>query len=485
MLAMNVLLFNSPTVLPDFDFIARLPNLGIVSIAGNLDCDVHVADLHAARNWRRFVVRSMKKYSPDVVGISAMSFQIGDALEVATLAKERGAMVVMGGYHPTMLPDHVMSHEQVDMLVRGEGEATFSELIQKLESGEGVKDIAGISYRSDGRVIHNPDRPILDLCDIELPDRGARLIKRKFYVYTKNTDVVETSRGCTYKCKFCSISKMYGRTFRKYSIERVIADIQSARDYGAKGIAFSDDNITLDTERLVDLCGAIVEAGLDDMHFYTQASSNGIARSPKISEAMAEAGFKSVFIGIENVIERDLDFFSKNAKPSDSEQAVRYLRDNDIIVSGGIVLGAPDDTREDLWTNFKLAKEMGVDVPIFYVSTPYPSTVLREELLEEGLVENVDDYNKYDGLTANVRTHSLTAREIQYETWKMYERYFDFNWARSTLIRKHYPGWILKSALKLYPKYFVRRILKSLHIKGEEAFFEDDVRRRVYSKGGL
>ncbi|RLG22105.1 radical SAM protein [Methanosarcinales archaeon] len=481
---MRVLLLNSPTVLPDFDFIARIPNLAIISIAGNIDdvCDVKVADLQAVKNWRSFTQKILSSVCPDIVGISSMSFQIEDAFEIAHISKEYGAKVVMGGYHPTLLPEHVLANPDVDFVVRGEGEKTFRELIISLEkSPEKLNSIPGISYRKNGEIVHNPRRPLLDLEKLEMPNRDVRLVKGKFYVYTKKVDVVETTRGCTNACKFCSILRMYGKSFRKFPLERVVKDIIDCEEHGAEGIVFSDDNINLEPNRLWEICDAIIESGLDHLHYYTQASVKGI--TPELAERMAEAGFKSVFLGIENVLKRDLEYFSKNSEPDEAQTAVKALKDNDIIVSGGLILGAPDDTREDLWTNFKLAKLMGVDVPIFYISTPYPRTKLREELLDEGLVVNEDDYSKYDGLTANIRTHHLSAEQLQYETWKMYAKYYDFEWARTTTIRKHYPLWIYKSMLKLYPRYMMRKILHALHIKSERDFFIEDCSKRVYSKG--
>jgi len=485
---MRVLLLNSPTILPDFDFIARIPNLGIASIAGNIDdlCDVHIADLQAAGDWRSFLSRTLSRLSPDIVGISAMSFQFKDALEACEMAKEHGCITLVGGYHPTLMYSEIASSpasEHIDLIIRGEGEATMRELVQRLERGESLEGVLGLSFRQDGEFVHNPPRPLLDLSKIELPNRDARLIRKGFYAFNRPIDAVETSRGCTQGCKFCSIERMYGRSFRRFALERVVADVQNAVDHGARSIVFSDDNITLDPPRMMKLCDLIIERGLSHIHFYTQASVRGIAWKPEVAEKMAEAGFKFVFLGIENVLKRNLEFFHKGGTSDDAVRAVRYLRDNGIVVSGGLVLGTPDDTKEDLWTNYTLAKSMGVDLPIFFISTPYPATRLREEMLAEGLITNVDDFSKYDGLTANIRTRHLSDKQLQYETWKMFAKYYDVRWLLHTRVVRNYPLWSLKTILKLYPRYIWRRVLYTLRIRSEQDFFEQDVASRVYSKG--
>lgn len=485
---MRVLLLNSPTILPDFDFIARIPNLGISSIAGNIDdvCEVYTADLQAAKDWRSFLSRTLSRLCPDLVGISAMSFQFKDALEACELAREHGARTLVGGYHPTLMYEQIATSqgaEHIDFMIRGEGEATMRELVQALDGEKSLKGVKGLSFKQDGTFVHNPPRELLDLSSIELPNRDVRLIKRGFYAFNKSIDAVETSRGCTQGCKFCSIEEMYGRSFRRFDLERVLADVEDAVEHGAQSVVFSDDNITLDPPRMMDLCERIIDHDLTHIHFYTQASAKGIAWKPELAEKMAEAGFKFVFLGIENVLKRNLDFFNKGNILDDSARAVKYLRDNGIAVSGGLVLGTPEDTKEDLWTNYTLARRMHVDIPIFYISTPYPATKLREEMLAEGLITNVDDFSRYDGLTANVRTRHLTDDELQYETWKMFAKYYDVRWVAWSRVVRNYPLWALRTILRLYPRYVLRRLLYTLHLKTERDFFEEDVAVRVYSKG--
>ncbi len=155
---------------------------------------------------------------------------------------------------------------------------------------------------------HNPNRPVAALksADLRLPDRGARVLGG-YTLLGRQADVVETSRGCTYDCSFCSIIEMRGRNFHPYSTERVLADIADARRHGARAIFLVDDNITLDVRRFEALCESIIESGFTDVEYIVQAMTSPIAEhGARLAPLMRRAGFRYVFLGIENVLEADL-----------------------------------------------------------------------------------------------------------------------------------------------------------------------------------
>ncbi|MEM2933598.1 MAG: radical SAM protein [Methanocellales archaeon] len=487
----RVLLLGSPEVQRDFDFSSKIPNLGIASIAGNINdiCEVKIADLVVLKpkEVEPFLIKTLKSFQPDVVGFSCMSFQYPRAINLARIVKEQNqAKTVFGGYHATLMHEEITKSrdsDAIDFIVRGEGEKTFRELIQAMRKNSGYKDIKGLSYKENGEFKHNANRELLDLNEIKLPDRSCRLLTKGFHAFGASIDAVETSRGCVQGCKFCSIDRMYGKSFRKYTLERVIEDIRQVKKHGFKSAVFSDDNITLDINRFKKLCELIIEAGLDDLHYNTQASARGIALDEKLAEKMAEAGFKFVFLGIENVLKRNLEFFNKGNLSDEASKAVKLLRDRGIIVAGGFIIGNPEDDEQDLWINFEMARQMKIDFPIFFIATPYPKTKLREELLELGLVVNLDDFSTYDGIYANVRTKYLTREEIQYNMWKMAASYYDYEWMRWNLMRRHYPVYFYKELLKLTPKYLYRKLLRKLGLKTEMQFFEEDAKRREFYKG--
>ena len=197
--------------------------------------------------------------------------------------------------------------------------------------------------------------------DIALPDRAARVLHGYTFL-GRRIDIVETSRGCTYDCSFCSIIEMRGRNFHTFDFTRVLADIADARARGARAIFLVDDNITLNVARFEALCRAIVDAGLNDIHYIVQAMTSSIAsHGETLAPLMRQAGFRYVFLGIENVLDEDLAFLRASAKNAQREGGTpdgqrdgprdRRLHRAGLSVVGGIIVGNPDDTRASIETN--------------------------------------------------------------------------------------------------------------------------------------
>src|SRR5262249_29822265 len=228
----------------------------------------------------------------------------------------------------------------------------------------------------------------------------------------RSYDVAETSRGCTFPCTFCSITRMYGKSFREYPIERIIEDLTIIKKRGTYGVFFVDDNITLNTTRIKVLCEEIIRHNLNTIDYMTQATVIGIASDPELAEMMGRAGFKFVFLGIESGNRRNLDLFKKGHICAKTRQAVEYLQANKIIVLGGFIIANPPDNKEDVQAVFDYCLDIGVDHPIVQTLTPYPKTPMREELMNKGLVANPDNLARYNGFIANVRTEHLSIDEI-------------------------------------------------------------------------
>jgi len=458
----KALLFAMPESTSGYAMAGFLPNLGIISIAGNVNsdvCDVKVADLLLVkRGLEDYVLGLLRRQSPDLVGLSCMSFQYHSALKLAKLVKtyDKNIFVVIGGYHPTLMYEEIAASpgsQFIDFIVRGEGEATFNELVTAMHAERGYDKITGLSYKTAGVFHHNPPRDLLPLDAIQLPKRNARLITKGFRAFGLPADVIETSRGCTYNCKFCTIRYMYGRTFRKYEISRIIADIKDAYEHGARWLMITDDNITLDLQRLEMLCEEIVAAKLSSIHYLVQATVEGIAHSEKLVKKMADAGVKIVFLGIEGVSKANLDFLGKKTTTSDdTRKAVKYLRDNGIASFGGFIVGNPDDDEESLWHVFNTARDLRIDAPSFSILIPHAKTEIRRELIAEGLVTNADDFSTYHSGFANIKTAHLKPEEIDRIVKEMYDAYQNnLAYIRFTQLRRIYPTFFWKLVAKQLP----------------------------------
>ena len=472
----RILLLSMPNTTFGFDRMSRMPNLGLCSIAGNIDedliDDIAIIDLVTVRsNIRKYVIKLLKSFKPDIVGLTAMSFQFQTTIEICKIIKELNTNIitVVGGYHVTTVYDTISYNQYFDLfdfIVRGEGEAAFNNLVKTLCKGNNkFNEIENLTYKQDGKFIHNPCGKILDLNQIKFPNRSIRLWN-KYFTFGKRTDVIETSRGCTMSCNFCCMPSMYGRTFRKYPIERIVEDIKSVKANGTELIFIADDNAFINLKHMHNVCDAIIENGLNKIDYLIQASVHGIASDENLVAKMARAGFKLVFMGIENVSSNHLEFLSKDKKiSSESEHAVRLLQKNNIIVAGGFIIGLPEDTRESIWQNYHFARRMKIDDPIISVITPYLNTDMRNNLNEQGLITNKDDLCFYDTVQTNIKTKNLSSEEITYIFWEMYSKYFDLEYLKFNQFRKVYPLFFWKLILKELPKTIWRWQKKILNGK--------------------
>jgi len=218
---MNVLLLSMPDSFEHTPTVSiRMPNGALTSLAGNIDSHhrIAVADLILVQSSVRATLEQLvSAVRPDLVGLSVMTFQRKTAKRIIALLRtlKRDIQIVVGGYDPSMAPEAYMSDDcWTDFIVRGEGEITFRELLRAIEKGAGYEHILGLSFRQGEYYQHNPDRPVssLDTKEIRLPNRDARVLSG-YTMLGRQVDVIETSRGCTFDCSFCSIIAMRGGTF--------------------------------------------------------------------------------------------------------------------------------------------------------------------------------------------------------------------------------------------------------------------------------
>jgi radical SAM superfamily enzyme YgiQ (UPF0313 family) len=432
---MNILLLSMPDAFEHTATVTvRMPNGALASLAGNVDRhhEVAIADLILTQaSVRQTVERLVRTCEPDVVGVSIMTFQRRTAKRVIALVRQLRPQtrIVVGGYDPSLASDVYDDPSwHVDYLVRGEGDITFRELIRALERGEEPSRVGGLSYRRDGRFVHNPPRPVSTLSgDAVLPPRRSARVLDGYTFMGRRVDIVETSRGCTFDCSFCSIIEMRGRNFHTWPVERVLADIADARNRGARAIFIVDDNITIDVRRFEAICQGIVDSGFQDVDYIVQGMTSAIAEhGDRLAPLMKAAGFRYVFLGIENVIEDDLQFLKASAKNRQrdhgrtvgnaSERAVDILHRHGMYVVGGLIIGNPDDTMESIEANLAFARKY-VDWPYIQHPTPYPGTPMTAEFRARNLIVN-DNVEEYDGTTAVVRSASLSAEEIEFHRWR-------------------------------------------------------------------
>ena len=424
---LRVLLLALPDHIP-YLVAACYPNLGICSLAAHVEgARVRVMDLRLARDVEATVERLMLELDPHVVGVSSMTFQYPSALRIADQVRclKPSVRTVLGGYHPTVAHPTLSDDRGAplfDFFVRGEGEATFDRLIQALRCGDDRFDrIEGLSWWCDGQLVDNPLPPLLDLADVRLPARHLRLANG-FHGWGERVDVIETSRGCTRPCTFCSMQQMYGHTFRTYDLDRVVEDVLVMRSQGVEKVVVVDDNVTLDVERLKALCRRLIEERIR-LRWQMQATVAGIAADEELSALLAEAGFFQVYLGIEHFDHDTQRTYRKGGTPEAVGRAIRHLRKHGIQVFGGFMIGAPEHDRRTIDDLVAQIRALDLDVVHLHMLTPWPGTPLTEDLVARGLVDNPSDFGRY-GEHANTRTEHLTAAELQRLRTRAHARLF-------------------------------------------------------------
>lgn len=464
---MKALLLSMPDIYPEWlPLDVKCPNLALASLAGNCpNHQVYVGDLILKRRDVKGAIRkALRDYNPQLIGLSAMTFQFPTLVKIAQFIKRLNPSipVVIGGYHATVLYQQIAEApeaEYIDFIMRGESDLAFHELLNECESAHKFERIQGLSYKTNGTWIHNPARPVENINHIRLPDRNAR-IWDGYHIFNEPFDTIETSRGCLNHCKFCSIKQMYGHSRREYAIDRVIQDIKNARVSGTKYLLFIDDNLTNDVrgfKRFEQLLDAIVANKLNDLKYATQASSISMGSDAQLVKKMRAAGFDMVFLGIENTSARNLAYYKKGNITDYTKRAITFLKANDMIIVGGLVQGMEEDREEDFKRNIEYLMETEIDIILGQILTPYPGTQLREELLHKELVTNPDNWTTYSGYFANVKTRHLSTEDLNFLQWKYLRHYHHWrnrHFWKLRIFRKH-PLYVIQTIFfKRIFKYF-------------------------------
>lgn len=333
-----------------------------------------------------------------VVGISAPTPLIEAAWEYARVAKAHGAITILGGPHPTLMPDESIGPAQVDFVVRGEGERTVVEFVETVEHGmpeEELARIRGLSWKdAQGKVHHNLARDLQSNLDtIPLPAYDLFKIDRytNLQPLTDGLDpharayTILTSRGCPYQCTYCS-KPITGDTWRPRSVENVLQEWEMlVRDLGATEIGITDDIWNLNLKRAKDLCRGLIERGLNTVPWVTVHGMKVNHTDAELFHLMKQAGCRRVGFGVES---GDPDILKRVVKKSQTMQQVRDAFKNaraaGLQTMGFFIYGMPGEDAGTMDKTTDLALELDPDLAHFMIAAPYPGTALWETVKRDG-----------------------------------------------------------------------------------------------------
>jgi len=425
----------------------KLPRLGPVILGTQLkragyDVKVFVEDVAP--------VDFEALFSADLVGVSTITSTAPRAYEFARAARRAGIPVVMGGPHVTFLPDEAL--ECCDYVLRGEADDTIVDFVNRLGSGESLADFPALSYCVDGRVVHNPARATCpDVNDLPAPDLA---LIHGYDLSRKGTHVVpvQTSRGCPFNCRFCSVTKMFGRAYRFRSTENVMAELRALR---GRCVFFYDDNFTADRARAKELLRAIIRERLG-LEWSAQVRCDAAA-DPELLDLMAKAGCFYVYIGFESVSPVILKCYEKRQSVEGMKRAVREFGRRGIRIHGMFIFGADQDTTETVRETVRFARKRRIASAQFVTLVPLPGTPVFDELQRDGRLLT-RDWSLYDGHHVVFRPSKMSTLELQLETLRAFGAFYSLSSALRRLVRL---DWFTL-AVKLWGRYSARQYRKRM-----------------------
>ncbi len=417
---MKVTFLNPPQTSSKYKFLGVVaPSLGIGYMAAVLEeygYDVDVLDASALELTYDEIGEEILKRNPDIVSISALTPTIGVALDSADKVKQvkPDTVVVLGGYHPTFEFKSVLEEPSVDVVVRGEGEYTFLELVQTIEMGGDLANVEGLAFHDekDSSLVVTPDRPIIVDLD-ELPFPAFHLFpmeKYKILNITTNVATIITTRGCPMKCSFCSSAALHGDHLRRRSYQNVCDEIEiRLREQNIDTIAFMDDTFTLNKKYVLDFCAEIKKRNLK---FWWGCTSRVDTLDEELLEIMKDAGCITIFIGVESADQQMLEKMNKNITVSKTENAFRTARKVGIRTIASCVIGMPEDTRKSIAKTIEFVKSLNPNYALYSLATPYPGTRFYNETFKKNLIQ-IRDWSKFTLLDPVLKTVDVSSKELR------------------------------------------------------------------------
>jgi radical SAM superfamily enzyme YgiQ (UPF0313 family) len=312
--------------------------------------------------------------------------------------------IVMGGTHPTFVPDEALLHS--DFVIRGEGEEALVELIKCLEAGADHRGIANLSWIESGKAVHNPERPKAEDLDV-LPIPDFTLVP------SGRLDImsIQTQRGCPWDCSFCTVTKLNGHKLRGHSVERVLDMLEAYKKMpNFSYLFFADDIFNVPVDRTMAIMQGIIDRKLQIP--WAAQMRHEISKQPALMKKMREAGCDRVMVGFESIDETALELYGKKETALDVERAIDAIHGHGIDLHAMFIAGVDSDHPETIKTQFEFAKKKDLATSQCMILTYLPGSedTIRYDL--QGGEYLSHDWSHYDGHHANHPVSNMTRYEL-------------------------------------------------------------------------
>jgi radical SAM superfamily enzyme YgiQ (UPF0313 family) len=356
----------------------------------------------------------------DLVGISCMTATANRSYQVSDMFRQRGSKVVLGGIHPTILPQEAIQH--ADAVVIGEAEGCWADVINDFRKGNLQK------------FYHVPEP---DLSKVPFPRRDFHIDKAIF-----NCVGLLTTRGCPYACEFCSVTNFYGRKVRHRPVSMVVEDI---RQSGSKAFLILDDNVAGHPKYSKELFEALIPLGIR----WVGQSSISLAKDKEMLKLCHLSGCAALFFGLESVSPSSLLGMEKTLKSMEEiEEAIKIIQDNGIAFHPSIILGFDTDTKAIFDDTLEFLARTKLPTMSLHVLTPYPGTQIYQRFKDQGRIIS-HNWSHYDHHTVVFQPKNMTSQELAEGHYHVQSEFYSF----SSILR-HIP-----SLLRVYPINLKRSLL--------------------------
>jgi anaerobic magnesium-protoporphyrin IX monomethyl ester cyclase len=338
------------------------------------------------------IADSVLLFKPDLIGISATTAQIENGIDIAACIKEKNHFIpiIIGGAHATVCSKDVLMKPPVDYVAIGEGEHIIINLVNALQLKTPIDQVRGIGYKKNGEAIFTHREPLIENLD-EIPFPARELLNSRYYyapprirgIWTKATATVMASRGCPFKCIWCSSHTVFGYKVRYRSPENVLAELQHLIDeFNIDSIYFIDDTFTLNPKYVEKVCNLIIEKKWKDLKWGCQARVDTV--SEDMLKLMKKAGCIQLDFGVESGSPKILANLKKQIDIDAIKKAFMICHKVGMNAFASFMIGTPGENIDDIIMTKQLIREIKPDYCEFFYATPYPGTEFYDLVVERG-----------------------------------------------------------------------------------------------------
>jgi anaerobic magnesium-protoporphyrin IX monomethyl ester cyclase len=413
------------------------PPLGLAYVAASLrghGFDVEILD--PTFEDKAYVLKRLSVPDYDVLGISAYTMNFNLGLEFALFAKSKNpdGRVVFGGIHPTILSEEVIRKEGIDFVVAGEGEQTMVELAEALENQSSLESVSGLIFKKNGQRVVNPPRALIQNLDgLPFPARDLLPMKsyltahfgRSAWAVRQPSTTIVTTRGCPFRCTYCSSHLMFGRRTRYRSVANILDEIEMLiRDYGVRGLSIVDDTFIISRKHIYELADEMKKRKIK-IEFICNGRVDIIDKD--VLKALKEVGCVGIAFGVESGSQYVLDHILKKGITLEQvRKAFQWAHEVGIPTDAYFMIGIPGETEKDIQETIRFSKTLRASAANFAITIPMPKTELFDLALEKGEI-SAKSWNDFDYTGDPVFESTLLDKERVKELEKKAVRSFYFS----------------------------------------------------------